>query len=153
MASDNIQPESTPDDTREADAHSQHDSGLENSTDDTQPATPHSTHGELSQPSQILQHRPKEFPGKEACAEPMHDAREVTTEKFTIEVRVPAPERPWEYLRIPEEDIVEAVIEEVEHPKNELWYKVTFEDGREEEVSDITSRSRTCSKASSNSAV
>jgi hypothetical protein len=141
MASNNTQPESASDDAREAVALSEPDSGLERSTDDVQPATPHSgSHDELPQSSQILQHRPKESPGKEACAEPMHDAGEVTMDKVTIEVRVPLPERPWEYLRIPEEDIVEAVLEEVEHSSNELWYKIAFEDGREEEVSDITSK-------------
>lgn len=150
MASDDTQSESAPDDAREAGAHSEQGSGLESSTGDAQRATPHSSHDELSQPSQILQHRLKESPGKDAGAKPMHYAGEV---KFIIEVRVPRPERPWEYLRIAEEDIVEAVIEEVEHRSNELCYKVAFEDGREEEVSDMTSRSGTCSKASSDPAI
>jgi hypothetical protein len=140
MVSDIIRPGRALDYAREAGAHSEHNSELKSSTDEAQLATPHSnSHDEISQPRKILQHRPKESPGNETGAETIKDAAEVTMEKFIIEVRVPPPERPWEYLRIPEEDIVEAVIEEIEHSINDLWYKVAFEDGREEEVSDMTS--------------
>jgi hypothetical protein len=154
MVSGDDEPDSRSDDAQEASAPSEHDFVLEDSTDNAKPVTPHSnSHDEVSQPRRILQHRPKESPGKDAGAEPIQDSGEITMKKFIIEVRVPPPERPWEYLRIPEEDIVEAVLEEVEHPSNDLWYKVAFVDGREKEVSDMSLRLRTCSQASSNPAV
>jgi len=154
MVSDNDEPDSASGDAQESGASPKHDLELEESTDDAQPATPRSnSRDDVSQRRRILQHRPKEPPEKDAGAESIQDGGKVLIKKFIIEVRVPPPERPWEYLRIPEEDIVEAVLEEVEHPSNDPWYKVAFEDGREKEVSDMTSRLRTCSQASSNPAV
>jgi hypothetical protein len=140
MASDDDESDSGSDDAQETGANSGRDPELNSRADDTRPTTPHSSsHNEPGQPSQALQHRPKESQGKEASAMLISDIGGVSMEKFIIEVQVPPPERPWEYLRILEEDIVETVIEEVEHPDNELWHKIAFEDGREEEVGDLSS--------------
>lgn len=95
----------------------------------------------LSQPKHALQHRPKKPLGEAAGERRMEGMGDVSVGRVTIEVQLPVPERPWEYLRIPdpEADAVEAVIEEVEHSGDELWYRISFEDGREEDVSNIGS--------------
>lgn len=56
----------------------------------------------------------------------------------TIEVRVPAPERPWEYQSMIEDDTVDCILEESEHAGDNSWYKVLFADGRESEVSALS---------------
>jgi len=127
-------------DVQETGSDTEHNHVLESSTDDVPVAKPYSSSSdELLEPGQALQHRPKVFPEKEAGTMLMRNIGRVLREKVTIEVRVPPPERPWEYQRIPEENIVEAVIEEAEHPGSELWYKISFEDGREADVSDTCS--------------
>lgn len=95
---------------------------------------------ELSLCSRVLQHRPKESLGRGAGTKLIGDTGDDgPSGKVVIEVQVPLPERPWEYLRIPEMGTVKAVIEEVEHSDNGLWYRVAFEDGREEDVSGLGS--------------
>ncbi len=140
MASANDEPEDGYD-LQETGADSERNNILESSSDNAQVATPlSSSSDELSQPGRALQHRPKVSPENQAGTMPMRGIGMVLMEKVIIEVRVPVPQRPWEYLRIPEEDVVETVIEEAEHPGRELWYKISFEDGREADVSDMCSR-------------
>jgi hypothetical protein len=134
MASENDELDDGLDDVQETGADSKCDIVLDSSAEKAPVVN------ELSQPSPVLQHRPKVSPEKRTGARLMRDIDGVSMDKVIIEVRVPLPERPWEYLRIPEEDVVEAVIEEAEHPDNELWYRIAFEDGREADVSHIRPR-------------
>ena len=141
MASENDELDDSIDDVQKPGDDSKRDIVLDGSAGKAPVATPNSSGSyELSQPSPALQHRPKVSPEKRTGARLMRDIEGVSMDKATMEVRVPVPERPWEYLRIPEEDIVEVVIEEAEHPDNGLWYRIAFEDGREADVSYIRPR-------------
>ena len=51
--------------------------------------------------------------------------------KFTL----PAPVRPWEYMRFPPSTTVENILAEIKNPKGETWYRVEYDDGLEEDVS------------------
>jgi len=91
---------------------------------------------ELSQTSPILQHRPKELVKETAGMNSANDEQQDdSTDELTITVKVPTAQRPWEYMRIPEDATVVRVIEEVPHPGNELWYRIEYRDDREENVS------------------
>jgi hypothetical protein len=141
MASENDELDDSIDDVQKPGDDSKCDIVLDSSAEKAPVATPNSSSSdELLQPSPALQHRPKVSPEKRTRARLMRDIEGVSMDKVIIEVRVPVPERPWEYLRIPEEDIVEVVIEETEHPGNELWYKIAYADGREADVSYIRPR-------------
>jgi hypothetical protein len=53
---------------------------------------------------------------------------------------VPAPVRPWEYQKLHgKKSVVESVLEEVPQAGTEAWYRIAFQDGREEIVSTIGS--------------
>jgi hypothetical protein len=141
MDSDSDESDGSVDRVQEPIAIPEGEVGLESSSDDAQQTHSHSEgYDELSQPSQALQHRLKGFLGERASTKLLENGGDASFRKVTIEIQVPLPERPWEYLRVPEVNTVEAVIEEVEHSGNELWYKVAFEDGREEDVSDLSSK-------------
>jgi hypothetical protein len=137
MSSGNDEPDGELDDLEDTGTDLRRDPELNSYAEDAAVSTPHSSaFYELSQFSPALQHRPKISPEKEADMRLRSDIGGVQMEKVILEVRVPLPERPWEYLRMPEEDIVEAVIEEAERSDDELWYRIEFEDGREANVSD-----------------
>jgi hypothetical protein len=58
-----------------------------------------------------------------------------SVENENVKVVVPAPARPWEYQKLQDNNTVDAVLEEVRRTGSEIRYRVSFEDGREEEVS------------------
>lgn len=67
----------------------------------------------------------------------MGGIRDELDEQCTIEVQVPTPARPWDYAKFAEDTTISRVVEELQLPGNELWYKVAFEDGRKAEVSKL----------------
>jgi chromodomain-helicase-DNA-binding protein 4 len=84
---------------------------------------------ELFQPETVLSHR---------FREPALHAQNRLQDKAKskrIEVIVPAPSRPWEYLPFVESNTVENVLGETVKPNGETLYKIEYADGREEEVS------------------
>lgn len=89
--------------------------------------------GEESQSGSVLSRRFRESPPKI----PDQDAQEGTfaTGESRIAVVVPAPSRPWEYLPFRGATTVDTVLEELERPGEDSWYKIEYEDGREENVS------------------
>lgn len=56
-------------------------------------------------------------------------------ERKRIEVIVPVPSRPWEYLPFVESNTVHNVLGEIKMQNGETWYIIEYEDGREENVS------------------
>jgi phosphate uptake regulator len=91
----------------------------------------------LSQPSQTLQHRPKDHAEEAAEEDDVGSEENDSEQSVVIEIMVPAPERPEEYEIVAESTIVSHVVEELERPGDEIWYNIVFEDGREEEVSEF----------------
>lgn len=91
----------------------------------------------LSQPSQTLQHRPKDHAEEAAEEDDVGSEENDSEQSVVIEIKVPAPERPEEYEIVAESTIVSHVVEELERPGDEIWYNIVFEDGREEEVSEF----------------
>jgi chromodomain-helicase-DNA-binding protein 4 len=51
--------------------------------------------------------------------------------RFTL----PAPSRPWEYMRFPPSTTVENILAEIKKPTGETWYRIEYDDGLEEDVS------------------
>jgi hypothetical protein len=95
---------------------------------------------DLSLPSQPLQHRPKDHADKESEENESKDELSIVekppAQRLLLEIRIPAPAQPLEYEEVPENTIVSHVVEELERTGDELWYNISFEDGREEEVSE-----------------
>lgn len=85
-----------------------------------------------SAPSQAksgLSHRFREPPL------PTQNRSQDGSESKRIEIIVPTPSRPWEYLPLAESNKVEKVLGEIRKSNEETWYKIEYEDGREDEVS------------------
>lgn len=87
---------------------------------------------EPSQPHSVLSHRFRESPQKS------HEERsQGRSSEDAIAVMVPAPSKPWEYAPWRGDTTVEAVLEELEGDDGQLGYKIEFEDGRKEDVSQL----------------
>jgi len=89
---------------------------------------------EPSQPSSVLSHRFRESPVKTSQSRP--EGRESAGKEDRIAVMVSAPARPWEYQPFRGETTVDSVLDEYENSEGEIWYKIEYEDGRKEDVSD-----------------
>ena len=92
---------------------------------------------ELSQTSSALSHRFRDSPSK-LSEDPTQES--ISSQADTIAVMVPAvmvsgPLRPWEYKAFQESTTVDTVLEELELPGEKLFYKIEYEDGRQEDVS------------------
>ncbi len=90
---------------------------------------------ELSQMDAAIKPITSKTTGKQTGEGQTRHLRQKSQKDVKIEVRVHFPERPWEYLRLNEEPTVARVVDEVERHGGELWYRIRFEDGMEEEVS------------------
>lgn len=55
--------------------------------------------------------------------------------KPNLEIKLPAPIRPWEYTKFPPSTTVEKILAEIGKPRGEVWYRIEYEDGLEEDVS------------------
>jgi hypothetical protein len=70
----------------------------------------------------------------------MEDAQALPRTSKNIKVVVPAPARPWEYQKLHDDNnIVANVLEELPQAGTEVWYRIAFQNGREEDVSAIGS--------------
>ena len=92
---------------------------------------------ELSQSYSALSHRFRDSPSK-LSEDPTQES--ISSQADTIAVMVPAvmvsgPLRPWEYKAFQESTTVDTVLEELELPGEKLFYKIEYEDGRQEDVS------------------
>jgi len=87
---------------------------------------------ESSPPQSVLSHRFRESSQKPSNH---HTQEQDSMAEDTIAVVVSAPERPWEYQPFREDATVDTVLQELEGPRGELWYKIGYEDGRVEDVS------------------
>jgi hypothetical protein len=72
-----------------------------------------------------------------ADVESMGGIRDELDGEYTIEVQVPTPARPWDYVKFAGDTTISRVVEELQLPGNKLGYRVAFEDGREAEVSKL----------------
>lgn len=108
-------------------AQRDHISDSEVSWDDVV-STPDKKHngGGLFQPGSALSHR---------FRVPSHKLPRQDNEETKIAVIVPAPTRPWEYQTFEGTTTVDAVLKEIKKPGQEAWYRIEYEDGREEDVS------------------
>jgi hypothetical protein len=84
---------------------------------------------ELFQPETVLSHRFRE------SAVSAQTRPQDKIESRRIEVIVPVPSRPWEYLPFVESSTIENVLGEIAKLNGETLYKIEYEDGREEDVS------------------
>lgn len=56
--------------------------------------------------------------------------------KPSLEITLPAPARPWEYMSITPSTTVEKILAEITKPGDELLYRIEYDDGLEDDVSD-----------------
>ena len=110
-----------------------HDDAPGGSADAQQLAIPDSDdEDELSKPNRAL---PQPQTQTKIYEQTVGGVEDDSEEGYTVQVQVPTPARPWEYTKFPEDTTISYVVRELQRPGNELWYRVAFEDGRQEEVS------------------
>lgn len=95
---------------------------------------PENAKPEESPPQSVLSHRFRESPQK--IADRATQKRDPAVADDSIAVLVAAPARPWEYQPYRGDITVDTVLEEIKGKDNQQWFRIEFEDGRQEDVSE-----------------
>lgn len=116
------------------------DSGDSEDGDDTTPE-PDAATLEQSSPQSVLSHRPRVV--SEASEAPTEDFIQAKPGKASgaknISIMLAAPRLgfdPKEYQPYQGDTTVDAILEEIEGPDDERWFRIEYEDGEEDEVSE-----------------
>lgn len=107
--------------------------GSDESETDIKTPEPEDAKLEQSPPQSVLSCRFRESPQKKSDRATQERAQSAADD--SIAVLVAAPARPWEYQPYRGDTTVDVVLGEIKGKDYEQWFRIEYEDGRQENVS------------------